>query len=161
MFKRIQKLLVGVAAMAALGFGGSAIVSAQTPTQAPAVEKAAGPDTDTIQSGDQTTPDKPVSVTKTAALVSTTSTEAAGSESASGSDGPGGHADEPGNANANNQSGDQSAPDKPATAKARAAESTTGTEAASPESASASDGPGGHADEPGNPNADHQAQGAE
>ena len=123
--KRIQQLFTAVAALAALALGGAAIASAQnagsTPTpaapSAPAVEKVAGPDTDNIQSGDQTTPDAaPASVVHgkkaVAAQSSTATPEAPGTEQPSGaetpgaaetpgsesaaSDGPGGHADAPG-----------------------------------------------------------------
>ena len=57
----------------------------------------------------------------------------------------------------NIQAGDQTSPD-PAdggSEKESANEQETGPEVAG------DDGPGGHADEPGNPNADHQATGAE
>jgi hypothetical protein len=63
--------------------------------------ESSSPDTDNIQSGDQTTPD-----TAAGAKVTATETgsggEGAGSE-VSGNDGPGGHADEPGNSNADHQ----------------------------------------------------------
>jgi len=60
----------------------------------------------------------------------------------------------------NIQSGDQTGPDTAAGAKATAAE--TGSDGESPGSeVSGNDGPGGHADEPGNSNADHQFQGQE
>ena len=135
-FKQIKYTTGAVAALAALSLGGAAIAGAtgSTPTPAPVAapaptalttpEPASQTDTDTIQSGDQTTPD---TVSPTRAAVSTatgpatagtagtagdtadttdtadtaaeTSTEPAG-ESATASDGPGGHADEPGNPNA-------------------------------------------------------------
>jgi len=50
------------------------------------------------------------------------------------------------------QSGDQSAPDT---------ETADGTNEAAGSEVPGNDGPGGHADEPGNPSADHQAQGQE
>jgi hypothetical protein len=76
-------------------------------------EKTTGPDTDSIQSGDQTTPDSSTAVLKVAGTNAATpepsgtsesapepTTESAG-ESAPSNDGPGGHADEiGGNANA-------------------------------------------------------------
>jgi hypothetical protein len=64
----------------------------------------------------------------------------------------------------NVQSGDQSTPDTPGqadTSDSNQAETPdNGTEAAGSEVAN-DDGPGGHADEPGNPNADHQWTGPE
>jgi hypothetical protein len=54
------------------------------------------PDTDNIQSGDQTTPDS------TATGMSGAGESSSGSE-VPGNDGPGGHADEPGNPNADHQ----------------------------------------------------------
>jgi hypothetical protein len=106
MTKRIQKLFLALAALAALAVGGSAFASAQNtgnaapaakaaPTQAP----AGGGDTDNVQSGDQSAPDpeqSPASEKSGAA-------EQPGSESAVADDGPGGHADEPGNAAADHQ----------------------------------------------------------
>jgi hypothetical protein len=115
MTKRIQKGFVAVLALAALAVGGSAVASAATNSPAttpPAAEQVGGPDHDTIQSGDQTTPD--VGTAAATASKSTApsaageqpgaeSSEAPGAETAPGNDGPGGHADEPGNPQANNQ----------------------------------------------------------
>jgi hypothetical protein len=126
-----SKITQGVAAFAALGalaLGGSAVAGAvQNNATAPVVKQApskaqentSGPDTDSIQSGDQTTPDKAKEAPGTeqsAASERSSSNEApgteqspaseSGSESSSevaGNDGPGGHADEPGNANADHQ----------------------------------------------------------
>jgi hypothetical protein len=127
MTKRIPKVFAVSAALMALAVGGSAIASAQQPGQAPApvrhaapaAEPVGGPDTDSIQSGDQTTPDTAaasaaVSTTKAAASEApgteqppadeaAGAAEQPGSESAANSDGPGGHADEPGNAAADHQ----------------------------------------------------------
>jgi hypothetical protein len=126
MTKRIQKLLLAVAAIAALAFGGSAIASAQQPGQAPPAssERVGGPDTDNIQSGDQTTPDT------AAASTASVSTKAA-------------------------------SPEAPGTEQPAASEQPGAAEQPGSESAANSDGPGGHADEPGNASADHQFQGAE
>lgn len=79
MSKRIQRLVAAVAALSALALGGAVLAQAQ-PTPAPAPEPVSTSDGDNIQSGDQTT-----------------------AETVTGSDGPGGHADEPGNANADHQ----------------------------------------------------------
>jgi hypothetical protein len=116
MTRRIQKGAAAVLALGALGLGGSAIANA-----ASATEPVGGPDHDTIQSGDQTTPDVGTKAatasksSKAAAAPSSSSeqpgtessTEAPGNESsaetAAGNDGPGGHADEPGNPQADNQ----------------------------------------------------------
>jgi hypothetical protein len=104
----MDKTKIGViAATAILGLGalgGAAVkanasnpVKSATPPVAAAVtanpEADAGmPDTDTLQQGDQTTPDTAADATA----------EQAGSE-APGNDGPGGHADDPGNANVDHQ----------------------------------------------------------
>jgi hypothetical protein len=119
MTKRIQKGAAALLALGALGFGGSAVAGA-----ASTAEPVGGPDHDTIQSGDQTTPDvgtKAATASKSSTTVSKSSTpsaaseqpgvesstEAPGTESSSetapGNDGPGGHADEPGNPQADNQ----------------------------------------------------------
>lgn len=129
MIKRLKTSLGMVAGLAALSLGGAAIAGAATGTAHPAVKHAKHAtreatqtrDTDQVQNGDQTTPDT------------------------SG-------------ANDQVQRGDQTAPD---TSGAKSAE-TPGTEAASEtsgETGAANDGPGGHADEPGNPNANTQQQG--
>jgi hypothetical protein len=117
MSKRIQKLVVAVAALAALALGGAVMAQAQSsPAAAPARTSAA--DRDSVQSGDQTTPDRPATATKAhtgrhnpvraGAANERSGAEnpergGGGSESAPGSDGPGGHTDEPGNANADHQ----------------------------------------------------------
>ena len=128
MTKRINRWFVPVAAVAAAVVGGGAIASAQTPAQTPAPitksaaitpEPVGGPDTDTIQSGDQTTPDT-VGAQKIAATA-----EAPGTEQPAASELPG-------------------APEQPGS-----------------ETAADSDGPGGHADEPGNPSIDHQFEGVQ
>jgi hypothetical protein len=127
MSKRIQQAVLAVAAIGALAAGGSAIAAAQNPTSTPAPvtqsstapEPAGGPDTDSIQSGDQTTPDTATASPVPAKAASTTSeaprveqpaaseapatAEQPGSETAANSDGPGGHADEPGNPTADHQ----------------------------------------------------------
>lgn len=116
MIKRL-KTGAGVAAgLAALALGGSAISGAAsnapaTHTGTPgAQESTTGPDTDNVQSGDQSTPDTPGSADPRSAsdrADGRAGNEAAGSESggesAVDSDGPGGHADEPGNPNADTQ----------------------------------------------------------
>jgi hypothetical protein len=96
---RLTKLFAGLAAVAALAVGGSALAGAAnspTPASPPAVSAPA----DTTKQGDQTAPD-------TDGAASEPSSESASSESsteaADPSDGPGGHADEPGNANADHQ----------------------------------------------------------
>jgi hypothetical protein len=115
MTKRLQKILVALAAFAALAVGGSAIASAQQPAQGPAKvtqsatapEPVGGPDNDSVQSGDQTSPDPAGAAAEAPGEQpgSETAAEAPGeqpgSETAANSDGPGGHADEPGNPTAN------------------------------------------------------------
>ncbi|MDQ2895434.1 MAG: hypothetical protein M3Y09_07285 [Actinomycetota bacterium] len=107
MIKRLKTSLGMVAGLAALSLGGAAIAGAATGTAHPAVKHAKHHatreatqtrDTDQVQSGDQTTPD-----TGGATSAEAPSTETTSGESAAGNDGPGGHADEPGNPNANTQ----------------------------------------------------------
>jgi hypothetical protein len=117
-----KKILVTAGALTALAFGGSTLANAaSTPSKSapqPAIEQTSGPDLDKVQSGDQTTPDVGNASLSSASSSSSsaseapgvetapgseTAGEAPGSESATANDGPGGHADEPGNANADNQ----------------------------------------------------------
>jgi hypothetical protein len=102
---RIMTAVAPIAAITALAVGGVAYASsggsAAPHTKAKAAVTAeptqSGPDTDNIQSGDQVAPDTGLQAEQS----SETSTET-GSEVA-GNDGPGGHADEPGNPNADHQ----------------------------------------------------------
>ena len=112
MTKRIKKTIAAVAALGALALGGAVFAQAQSgqSTAAPSVqsasESATAPDNDSIQSGDQTTPDQPGTAGVSASSASEqqlSESEQPGVESASDNDGPGGHADEPGNAGANNE----------------------------------------------------------
>jgi hypothetical protein len=94
---RIMTAVAPVAAIAALAVGGVAYASsggsaaphAKATTTATAEPVQSGPDTDNVQSGDQTTPD-------TGSNAAEQSSETSG-ESGSANDGPGGHADAPGN----------------------------------------------------------------
>jgi hypothetical protein len=113
MRKRILTATGAIASLSALALGGSAIASAQS-SSAPAshaakvhhtAEKTTGPDTDNVQSGDQTTPDTRATVNATKAPSTGSGTETAtenGSESSTASDGPGGHQD-PAGANVDHQ----------------------------------------------------------
>ncbi|MEA2303493.1 MAG: hypothetical protein QOH43_773 [Solirubrobacteraceae bacterium] len=149
MIERHRRFLAasGAALLAALGVGGVAVAqnAASTPKPAPAAvqstpasESPSAPDTDSVQSGDQTTPDAPSAGATAKAPNKAPSAVAAQSPSG--------------------------APEAPGT------EAAPGTESATPETPGqessgsevpGADGPGGHADEPGNPNADHQFQGQE
>ena len=115
---KMKKTIAGIAALAALALGGAVFAQAQGGSQ-PQVqasqgtgESVNGPDGDTIQSGDQTTPDQPGAASgneqqsadgpdQGAADASdqggTDAPDQTGSESGSQSDGPGGHADPAGN----------------------------------------------------------------
>ncbi len=114
----VAVLLISGAGIAFAGNTPSPTVPAAVPTVqtgAPAVEPIlpAGADTDTLQEGDQTTPDSPAAGTEAVAA------EAAGAEAAdaegpgaekAGTEAPGdanlpggGHADDPNNANADHQ----------------------------------------------------------
>ena len=135
MTKRIRNLALAISALAALALGGAVFAQAHTsPTAAP--ERTNMPDRDNVQSGDQTTPDTPVHARH--------HTRSRTADPAGGGTG---------------QSGDQSTPDTSSATETPEAENPeTG---AGSESASANDGPGGHADPLGNANADNQFQGNE
>ncbi len=109
MFRRIRTGVISLVALGALALGGSAFAGAVTPTKAPPAapqsretpdkgESTSGKDTDHVQNqaGDQVGQD-------TQDNGAEASREKPSSESAAGNDGPGGHADEPGNPNANTQ----------------------------------------------------------
>jgi hypothetical protein len=138
MFKQGKKILLGAGVLAALSFGGSALAGAGatpvTPTQVtPAVqESTSGVDNDQVQSGDQSTPDTPG--------------EAAGTETADGAQGSQDAETQDGAQDTESQDGAQASND-------------SGMQESSGSEVPGNDGPGGHADEPGNPNADHQASG--
>ena len=132
MIKRTKQAALAVTAIAALALGGSALAGAASNNTVTGSAKPAAP------------------------------AQRAATEPTSGPD------------RDNVQSGDQTTPDTPsgqASAKADGPANEMGTAGASneaPESASESgsekpgdDGPGGHADEPGNPSADHQFEGQE
>jgi len=106
MTKRIQRLTVAVAALAALALGGAVFAQAQS-SPSTASERTGAPDRDNVQSGDQTTPDMVKAPARHAGRHAARYAEnretGAESESAPGNDGPGGHADEPGNPNADHQ----------------------------------------------------------
>jgi len=117
MTRHIKKAVIGVGAASVLALGGAGFAQAQS-----APEPVGGPDTDAIQSGDTKTPDTTAASTGKVRLA---------------------------------------APEAPGTEAPAASEAPGAAEAPGSETAAASDGPGGHADEPGNPNADHQASGVE
>jgi hypothetical protein len=127
MLKRFKTIGAATAALAALALGGSAIASATQSTAsakhhaATKAEKTTGPDTDSVQSGDQTSPD----------------TQGVASEKTTGPD------------TDSVQSGDQTSPDpkgaKSSTSASEPVVSETAPETSS-ESSTPSDGPGGHED---------------
>ncbi len=135
MIKRLKTSAGLVAGLAALALGGSAIASAassSTPAKAPVKQEATtAPDTDQVQSGDQTTPD-----TKASGTAKTIKNAA---DTTSGPDA------------GNTQSGDQTTPD-PAGSSSETSSETSG------ESAANSDGPGGWADPAGSAGANSQTQ---
>ena len=104
MTKRIQRLFVAVAALAALALSGSAIASAQSgATHVGSVSHAAQ---SAGMSGNQSAPDPRGSTEAAGENPSpelSGSAEQPSSESPANSDGPGGHADEPTNASADYQ----------------------------------------------------------
>ncbi len=117
MFKHGRKILLGAGVLAALSFGGSALSAAGAAPVTPVVQPSSSADNDQIQSGDQ-------------------------SETQDGSQG---------SADSETQDGSQGSADS---------ETQDGPSGESGSEAPSNDGPGGHADEPANPNANHQAGGA-
>lgn len=113
---RTIAVLAGIATLAA---GGAAYASSDhaAPSHTVKVKSAAmvaeptSPDTDNIQSGDQTTPDATANVQSGTQGVGADNTAGGGEQSGesgsgseqAGNDGPSGHADEPGNPNADHQ----------------------------------------------------------
>lgn len=132
MFKQGKKILLGAGVLAALSFGGSALAAAGAAPVAPIVQQSSGADHDAVQSGDQSTPD--------------TGAEAAGTETADGAQGTQDAETQDGSQDTETQDGNQASND-------------SGMQESSGSEVAGNDGPGGHADEPGNPNADHQASG--
>ena len=103
----VASVAVALAGMAAIG--ATSASATQTPPRTAHTVSVATADKDTLQQGDQTTPDVPgapdteeapqtgsAADTKDANGASESASESAG-ESAAQSDGPGGHADGPGN----------------------------------------------------------------
>jgi hypothetical protein len=115
MLKQGKKVLLGAGVVAALGIGGSALGAAGAAPAPPAAHHSSVADHDQIESGDQSTPDVGAEApgTETAdGPQATKDNETQDGTSESGSevpnnDGPGGHADEPGNPNADHQAGGQ------------------------------------------------------
>lgn len=121
MFERFTRKSVaatGAALVAALGFGGAAIAQSGSPSQTPqkADTSAAQVRETPGQAAESTAPENSAtdrdniqdttSADTTEAPGTVSAAESPGSESATevpGADGPGGHADEPGNPNANHQ----------------------------------------------------------
>jgi hypothetical protein len=134
-FKHGRKVLLGAGVLAALSFGGSALSAAGAAPVTPVVQQSSSADTDTVQSGNQSAPDTGSKAADSAQLSGDTETQdgSQGTKDAETMDGPEGSND------AETQDGSQE----------------SGSEVAG------NDGPGGHADEPGNPNANHQATGAQ
>jgi hypothetical protein len=142
MFERFHsKTMTATAAalLSALGVGGIAVAqSGKSASKAPAnaaqtaeaPENTTGPDTDNIESGDQTTPDAPATASVSSKKLTKVSSKAKASQAA---EAPGTETPDSGT----------EAPEAPGS-------ETPGN-----------DGPGGHADEPGNPNAQHEATGTE
>jgi hypothetical protein len=115
MRSRLTKAAAALTLVAALAVGGATFASASSKAPAAPV-KAKAPaaaakapagvvDNDTLQEGDQTTPDTPGAGEQESPSSSESSSESAGESGSEvpGNDGPGGHADEPGNPSADHQ----------------------------------------------------------
>jgi len=117
MRSRLKKAAGALTLVAALAVGGATFasasskapskappVSAKAPAQAPAKEAPAGVvDNDTLQEGDQSGPDVPGAPEGSESSSESSSEPAGESAEVPGDDGPGGHADEPGDPNADHQ----------------------------------------------------------
>jgi len=132
MFKQGKKILLGAGVLAALSFGGSALAGAGAAPVAPIVQQSSGIDHDEVQSGDQSAPDSGAA--------------ASGTETANGAQSAQDAETQDGSQDTETQDGSQGSND-------------SGMQESSGSEVPGNDGPGGHADEPGNPNADHQATG--
>jgi hypothetical protein len=88
---RIAAGAIATLALAGSGIGATAAASASTHPQAVVSQEPTGPDTDTIQQGNQTSPDATMAAATGGENASENSSENAPS------DGPGGHADTSGN----------------------------------------------------------------
>ena len=104
MSNRLTKIGASLAAVAGLAVGGSAIAGAaqKSAPPKPAVSQSqepSAPDTDNVQQGDQTAPDKASASEQASEAASESAGESASESDAS--DGPGGYADA--NANADTQ----------------------------------------------------------
>jgi hypothetical protein len=108
MAKRMQRLMVAVAAMASLALGGAVFAQAQSmhakaqrgarTAHHAAVDRPAGAvDGDNVQSGDQSTPDQPgAAVGNESSGAENPEQSGNAGESTTNSDDPAGHADAPG-----------------------------------------------------------------
>jgi hypothetical protein len=119
----------------------AAVIQAAAPAVVPAVQpttepvETTGPDTDTLQQGDQTSPDSAVTGSAAAAVLTSPSKASNPTVKAAAA---------------------------PAATEAPAGTEATGTEAAGTEEPGDASLPGGgHADNPNDPNADHQFDGVE
>lgn len=110
MQNRLFKITAGVATIGAMALGGAALANASGPaatvpattdqaitSTAPVVEQEATVDNDAVEFESESEADDATEVG------GAEEPESAGSETAAESDGPGGHADEPGDANADHQ----------------------------------------------------------
>ena len=102
--RRLTKLGAVLAALTAFAFGGAALAGAAGKANPPSPPAAAqSQDGDTLQQGDQTSPDTGSATEKSGeAPAAAEASSESGSEVAN-NDGPGGHADEPGNPSADYQ----------------------------------------------------------
>lgn len=112
---RLRGPALSALAVLTLSGAGIALAASDTPTPTPVVDatttpaveaaepvEPAGTDTDTLQEGDQTTPDSPADAAAEAAGTEAAETPGAETESTV-SDGPGGHADDPNDPNVDHQ----------------------------------------------------------
>jgi hypothetical protein len=134
-----MKSIAGLVVVAAIGGSGMALAAGNGSSQKAKAEpvEATTPDTDNVQRGDQTAPDTSTVAAKT--VVKAAKEQRARKAHIKSSAGESGSASE----------------STSASETSSASESGPGSEAAG------NDGPGGHADEPGDPNADHQFEGQE
>jgi hypothetical protein len=102
--------IAGVAVLALTALGGGiahAQASNSAPTRTEVVTDVTSRDTDTLQQGDQTTPDNLTGAAAATGDEANEKAEEAGAESESASDGPGGHQDPPGDVQHEGGAGEQ------------------------------------------------------
>jgi hypothetical protein len=151
-----KRMLIGAAVSVAaslglwLGLGGGLLAHANARHAATSsAEIETGPDTDNVQSGDQSTPDTPAAAV---ALHGRVHGQRQAHGESNSQPGRGRHSSSKGQARTQSESQAGGAETGSEPSSGSESESETSGEPGEPESSSESDGPGGHADPPGDVN---------